>query len=577
MSIRPMNFAEFPETSFEDLDTTLNKVSKEENENGNNNGNVKQSSPLRQAFMNNTPSITASSEGTVFSNMLDKYSSGSKTDDEGQHRMQLQEQGQLGPFEDDEEDFLNDFEEFQNKKDDFDEALKLHFQLRGQSSPNTNKDGLQYRTDNVIGKLSDRFERNFSISNRLKQPRSMMDIKSNGRYNLANSRSSGSLRERSNNGLKNKKSMPLLSRFQPTIEEIDDNSTVDSDVYDEESLPRNDRYDQRNAQFLNNFQEEDELTEDEDFKLDEGLIKPQFLNSRRQSVVPMRLSPSEYDIVADDTLLTPRLHKRSKDWNGRSKLNSFKERKIRNYPSLSKIKTIKQEIDHNTPIKKGRMYYNPQTMMWEGNEKILEKFQSVDSNDKKPLLIRTKSQLSPKNKDLKLRKSTTQLTNPSREEFRNRPSVNNPRIVGNMMFDDVNLRWVSTSREDEEHDPFKNIPELKSLSLKQARYKSAPSNDVNSPFLRSKSHQIKRKSNNNNNTINSRFLSTGHNNNTHEVEDEEIFELNAKMLEKFYHEEHKWYKKIGSWIILSSDGKANKKSNNYKYEIRSMVMNSSRG
>lgn len=64
------------------------------------------------------------------------------------------------------------------------------------------------------------------------------------------------------------------------------------------------------------------------------------------------------------------------------------------------------------------------------------------------------------------------------------------------------------------------------------------------------------------------------------------FQLNSKLLEKFCHEENRWNRKVGGWFILGNkesesrtleDLDKTQKHRSYMFEIRNMVINSTRG
>lgn len=221
-------------------------------------------------------------------------------------------------------------------------------------------------------------------------------------------------------GIQYKKSMPTLSRYDMIREE--------------------DEQDNYNEEF------EDEL------KFEKGLLQPQFLTEDNLQS-PLDLSPSQYTITADDSLLTPHLHKRHHEWVKPNQLDMFREPlrhekpalRSRSKSSLSanhRLKTIKQEIDHNTPMKKGRMVYNPETLKWEGNEQALSKFRDIDSFDKKALVIKGKPSLHPP------REKTSSAGLDARQHG---------KVVGRMMFDQENLRWIRV--DGNEYDPFADIPD----------------------------------------------------------------------------------------------------------------------
>lgn len=574
MSIRPIAFDDLPETSFEDMDTTFTReVARNKRQEG-------QTSPLaKHQGLIPTPSSTTSSDVTIFSNPKGKYSLSSKTDEEE---------------EEDEDEFLNDFQEFQNRKDDFDDALKTYFKLC-RSNTSLGK-GLTVQNRNP-NDLANEFDRKLNIVSRksrpLRQPRSMMELKSHKKYSgnppkMPNSLSAGDLRIRSNGTVRFKKSMPTLSNFNPTIEEEED------DVTYRQSEEHNE-FEQHHNEYLNDFAEGGEEEDENDFIFDESLMQPQFL-SKTSEASPLKLSPSHYDIIRDDTLLTPRLHKRHRDWNNRDSLDSFKEhrpslgrrRSTKSSSATSRIKIIKQEIDHNTPIKNGRMYYNPKTMTWEGNEQILDKFRKVESIDKKPLLIKTKSQL--KNIDEVSNDSYHTASSENISKVKPRKSSTNSRIVGKMMFDEENLRWVSVHNNDDEEDPFAGIQDIAPRS-------TSPNDTMKltqhvSPFLRSHSQLLpsgaaKNSADRLNSLATTRYHSMGMiNRDTDHTAIDPAFQLNSKLLEKFCHEENRWNRKVGGWFILGNkeseshdlkDVDKAKKHKSFMFEIRNMVINSTRG
>lgn len=564
MSIRPINLDELPETSFEDLDTTftrdLGQRAVPEN---------KRSPLSRQPPVAQTPTSSTSSDGTIFSHPKEKLSRGSKTEEEEE---EVEE----------EDEFLNDFQEFQDRKDDFDDALKTYFKLRGSSGSLGPKQSATHSKE-----LTREFSNRLRIGSKtrppaLRQPRSMMELKtrprsSGGSEQMPNSLSTGDLRIQSNSTVRFKKSMPTLSNFNPTIEEEEEDLTLPNRVDTRGSHGR---------QYLNDYiegVEDEEADDDKDFIFDERLIRPQFL-SKQSEESPLKLSPSQYEIVRDDTLLTPRLHKRYREWNAKDRLDIFKEdvpalprrRPAKSTTAASRIKTIKQEIDHNTPIKNGRMYYNPKTLKWEGNEQILDRFTKLDAIDKKPLLIKSKSQLDG---------ATDQdagLTKPTVVKSGKRPKK--PRIVGKMMFDDENLRWVNVHGDDDERDPFAGIKDLPP-SINNSQEGSLRTKHNVSPFLRSHSQLLPSSGDNMADRLNSSATTRYHSMGVtaRESSRDPTFQLSSRLLERFCHEENRWNRKVGGWFLLGnkeSGLESRSKSDTHKsymFEIRNMVINSTRG
>ncbi|AET39764.1 Bfa1p Ecym_4749 [Eremothecium cymbalariae DBVPG len=381
---------------------------------------------------------------------------------------------------------------------------------------------------------------------------------------VLNLRSNGKNRELSEHRLNYKKSMPILSRNKNSIPEEDE------DKYSGDNIVRNQQVHRKH-----HYNKESEITHTDfatvsnknELKLELGPVKPQFVIHDED---PLNLSPTQYTITRDDTLLTPQLHKVQKKHKNLDEFKEVDHRKPKTKPkkisACYRLKTIKQEIDHNTPMKSGRMSYNPKLMKWEGNEEILDRFKILDKMDS--------------NKALLITKNRHKLTSPAR--IINTGSVSSNRdgkIVGKMIFDEENLRWLSL--EGREFDPFIDIDEtIKSKPVPQDHLSPPPVKTVK--FQRSQSQltapqrpaaKAERSS-----TIRYHSLHTYTAKNP-------IFQINSRSLEKFYHEENRWSRKIGGWF--TSDSTENSRSNktepstkdgsgSYMYEIRNMVMNSAR-
>ncbi|CEP64059.1 Bfa1p LALA0_S10e01310g [Lachancea lanzarotensis] len=544
MSIRPVNLDEFAETSFEDIEATVSPV------NWPRSNTTRQISPASSPLKaQGGPPSTASSESTTFSKNQKRYSTHTESDEDGSA-------------------FLDDFEEFRGKKRD-DDLVKRHFIQNYDSDTIKHGPGIVegdngYDNDeDELATLTQRFAkhmqpsstngRNLSGISRPrkqvgssfhKQPQSMLNLRghsrdrkpSNGRpYELANSRSASNLRVASRlnpSTVQYKKSMPALSRY---------------DIIREE----------------NERDDYDEAFED-DLKFEKSLLQPQFL-SDDDDKSPLNLSPSQYTVTADDSLLTPQLHKRHFEWVKPSQLGMFREPAKSSKPkkrlsASRRLKTIKQEIDHNTPMKKGRMVYNPETLTWEGNEQALSKFRDVDTFDKKAIVIKEKPELQPPDEGGK------------RSKFKQ-----HGKVVGRMMFDQENLCWVRV--DGNEKNPFKEIPEF----FPRTSNVNVPGTGMNGvSSKRSQSHFAPtRESGRFASTATTRFHSLGTNPSLHDS----TFSVDSKTLERFYHEENRWSKKVGGWFILrdveseeydADEGLPDSKGNDYMYEIRNMVISSAR-
>lgn len=574
MSIRPLTLTglEEPETSFEELNTTLSRFQSHETLTL-----EKNAPPLGTSTYIPTPSSIGTSEtGTVFSNSAGAFWSNKQADDDQDMEV------------DQDDEFLNDFQEFQNKKDDFDDAIKTNFHLRNRCGTTSFKNDA----------FAEEFDRKLSFEDRprLKQPRSMMELKP--KRKLSNSVTSRNLR--TSNSVRFKKSMPNLALVNPAIREEEDDE--EQDINEQRMFGyKNDDHTQDTI--LAKFSSDDEgdfLTGFEglrDEAIDETISsndkksaeQPPFLQKKSSSSLPLKISPAQYDIVKHDELLTPGLHRRQREWNTQQELDSFREKRpIRHYSNQNvqlngpaKIKTIKQQIDHNTPMKKGSMIYNPKTMKWEGNENVLNKFSDVDTANKKALLIKNKLQ---RDADYKKQKYS--------DLQHSRATSRNQKVVGNMILDEQNLRWVSFS--EEEPDPFAGIPEINLPPVGKTMKKCS-----SSPFLRSQSQVNPPFPSNDNNggyqsTAAQARLRKYHsmrtlNSTTNGPEVNSTFHLSSRALEKFYHEENRWCKKLAPWFIpqdetiisvdeetIMDESTVSSKRKSYMYEIRNMVINSTK-
>ncbi|SMN19369.1 similar to Saccharomyces cerevisiae YJR053W BFA1 Component of the GTPase-activating Bfa1p-Bub2p complex involved in multiple cell cycle checkpoint pathways that control exit from mitosis [Maudiozyma saulgeensis] len=494
------------------------------------------------------------------------------------------------------DEFLDDFEEFQNKKTNFDEAIKTRFGTYRKHTP----DNLHHLSEEFNNYLhfgsTNRPQESRRVGNALRQPKSMMDLKPrigfqydgmNGNprsSRLKNSMSYGNLRSSSRNptSVRFKKSMPNMAA--KIIEEDQESDRENNDSV----LKRNNPSDY----YLSKFGEDRNNSDDQDFIFESSMIQPSFVPKHIGGNLPIKLSPSIYNIEQHNNLLTPQLHKRtSKNRSTYDQLENFRENSTSNSSRIPsgnlnlnqraatyRMRTIKQQIDHNTPVKKGNMYYNPQSMKWEGNEHILKKFDEIDSSSTNPLLIKKNKADLEKIENTKIRSKSS------------RP----PEVVGDMMFDEKNLRWVSI--HEEPPDPFAGIDDIV-----QEQDKDTPK----SPFLRSKSQtkseMLSRSLSVNPNLrkyhsfggigdkykTNSNYVSDSYNNTSDKLAS--TFTISSKLLEHCYHEENRWNKRVGGWFLLNNkyntcgnegDDHLNNTSvasldtNDYMYEIRKMVLSS---
>ena len=564
------------------------------NKNRQRGGNIKQelasSRPHPAHSLLTAPLSTASSGRTAFSDEIKPQEAWRNYSDSGRFDDDQRDYETVEDENDDE--FLDDFEEFQNRKDNFDEAIKTRFNMfPRQTSTETLKLTDQFDNNLHITSNNHRQPDNRKIGGSLRQPKSMMDLKprttsTTRSSRLKNSISYGNLRNplRHATSVRFKKSMPNMAGGI-LEEEPEYNDEVNESVIKT-------RY--PSDYYLNKFGEEAEISgDDNDFIFDSSMSQPQLLPKFSKSNVPLKLSPSIYNIQQHNNLLTPQLHKRKS--NSRShfdQLENFRESStvqnsrrpsgnlnLNQRAATYRMRTIKQQIDHNTPVKKGDMYYNPESMKWEGNGHILKKFEEIDSSSNNPLLIKKNNANSEKLENVKIRSQSR------------RP----PEVVNDMMFDEKNLRWVSL--HEEPPDPFAGIDDI---------VQTDKNDTPRSPFLESRSQMksdvlarslsvnpnLKKYHSmggiSSHNKEKERYRSLGSNeSDAHKLRS--TFTIGSKLLEHCYHEENRWNKKIGAWFLLNNkyntntnDGDditnnmsmASLDNNDYMYEIRKMVMNS---
>ncbi|WVR06690.1 hypothetical protein IAU60_003722 [Kwoniella sp. DSM 27419] len=96
----------------------------------------------------------------------------------------------------------------------------------------------------------------------------------------------------------------------------------------------------------------------------------------------------------------------------------------------------------------GEMTWNPAALRWEGNESVLRDFDAPSAGSSRPALITHYTGSSV---------GVGGPTSPTAIAGGSSASVT-PRIVGDMQFDPINMRWVSIlSPEDDEPDPFEGM------------------------------------------------------------------------------------------------------------------------
>lgn len=193
---------------------------------------------------------------------------------------------------------------------------------------------------------------------------------------------------------------------------------------------------------------------------------------------------------------------------------SYKKPKL-----IKQLKTPKSEKIYHNKLNNSKMRYNPETLRWEGNEMDLSRFDSIKLN--KPKLISKNTAKPPKDKR---------------------------HIVGNMLFDPEKLCWVSMEAED---DPFQDIESLGEVRKVSKPLRTRPS----SKFARGPS------------TTSTIMTATTTSSYGETQEAEEEFDLSADKVEKWYHEDAKWMRKVKNWFPYAEEPV----DYSFMYEIRRMV------
>lgn len=185
--------------------------------------------------------------------------------------------------------------------------------------------------------------------------------------------------------------------------------------------------------------------------------------------------------------------------------------KIKLIRSLGKPKVRKVMPGHMY----GEIVYDPQLNKWCGNEEDLFRFDSIGYV--KPQLITKQESI--------------------------------PQVVGNMMYDDKNLRWVSMTGNYED-DPFGDefdtiINEVNDIEKKKP-------NIVKSDFARGFSGKLIP-------SESSRSLAD------HLKKRENFYKVTPEMYKNWKTEESRWIRKVGNWFPTEGD------SHGFKYELKAFL------
>ena len=483
-----------------------------------------------------------------------------------------------------------EYYEFQSKQKYFD---KMTQNYREDRSPTKRSSLFALQVNNNI---SHNNNKSLQEQHYLKHPKSMMNLHvrsqnsenndklmskykvlSNSNDKLKNAASYHNLRQPvRSNSVRFKSSVTKLNdigsiHISPIREDIDNNLDYEYDSYNQSKDETNDTViiskTNRDEGFLNKFSEEQE-TMDDGFlnnRDDNDILKPRFLSNlpNRNRITPSSFSKTDI----------------SEEFNGIRRRESGRL----NGSPMSRIQTIKQTIDSNNPntiskygyndnnVDDENVFYNPKTNQWvrKIDDDLVNRFNEININGKKRMISESKDQVY------------------SLKNLKKRSHSRKPTIVNNMVLDEKNQRWVSISGD--EPDPFADIPDypLQSISQKNSStFLRSHSSKYEELSPRKTTENIPREYNSVNHQMLRRTPSVRHSSNNNIAQK---YIIDSFTLEKFYHEENRWNKIVGSWFVaginepdilnkldIHTTNSINQDRNNFMYEIRNMVMNSTR-
>lgn len=264
----------------------------------------------------------------------------------------------------------------------------------------------------------------------------------------------------------------------------------------------------------------------------------------------------------------------------------------------SNIGLVRYLSDQSVPVydKSNKMKYNAAKHRWEGNDIDLYKFEKIKS------LPTSKPRLIANVKPIK------GINNVGDRGVGN----SGGKVVGNMRYDPVAMKWINED-EDEDRDIFNDLPDLPSESKRRNKEVRGISISKSHPNLRKESNPVFPKSGSTKSIISmlksspskyslsnpGKFLrgvsttsaftqrttsststtsnesdSTEYSENTPMQPVMQELYLDDKLIEKFYKEESKWFKKTKNWFNegeLFNFGSNNSFNRDYYWEIRKMV------
>ncbi|VEU20424.1 DEKNAAC101338 [Brettanomyces naardenensis] len=270
------------------------------------------------------------------------------------------------------------------------------------------------------------------------------------------------------------------------------------------------------------------------------------------------------DLSTDDLTITLSDYKKLKRKSQRIDLTKYAEatpinhgrrhRLITGYADLTntarlnkegKLKIIRSMGKHKAKqVLPGHLYgeivYDPDQMKWCGNEEELTRFEAAS----KPSLIKhSKSHV-----QLKKLKQPQRQQQVQEQKLITRPSMEfddgeTPQIVGNMVYDNKNLRWVSVTGKYED-DPFENMDDT-ITSDKLGPLEGYQRNQEGHGNLRIITGGSSR--------LTSSTSSSSISNYARQVEEGDYFHISPESYKAWKCEESRWLRKVRNWFPGEDD------------------------
>ncbi|QPG76713.1 hypothetical protein FOA43_004107 [Brettanomyces nanus] len=210
-----------------------------------------------------------------------------------------------------------------------------------------------------------------------------------------------------------------------------------------------------------------------------------------------------------------------------------------------KLKIIRSMGKHRTKqVLPGHMYgeivYDPDQMKWCGNEEELAGFESTS----RPSLIRhriSQGQFPKISDDPFINSNKNDI---SRKNINSRNKGEQPQIVGNMVYDNNNLRWVSLTGKYED-DPFENLDDTITSDRLGPLEGYQRNNNFQEEHPRTVTTGSSRMTSSTSSSSISNYLARG--------EEKNNFEITPETYKLWKSEESRWLRKVGNWFPSEED------------------------